>query len=309
MKKRITRLIKSRLSQPKPKLNSNYASDLSLLGSFKISPRFQKTGSQTDIFGAVELSEYLPEHHVFASPGEIIPASIPINEEYFEWMDILNSIAKSEEGFTFVELGAGYGRWSARAYMAALSFGIKPERITLITVEADPKHSLWCKKHLKYNGVDPKQHLHYQSAISNYSVETDFFVQKPNFTREESEKNWYGQAIAKSGWEGAKTERVEVITLEQVFESIPNLTIDLIDSDLQGEDWAVLSHNPNLLKRVKRVHIGTDSEIEEKRLRKLFNELGWEKILDYPGRGERTTYVGNVSFVDGVQTWINPKYE
>jgi hypothetical protein len=84
--------------------------------------------------------------------------------------------------------------------------------------------------------------LHYQSAISNYCGETDFFVQKPNFTREESEKNWYGQAIAKSGWEGAKTERVGVITLEQIFESIPNLVIDLIDSDLQGEDWVVLSH-------------------------------------------------------------------
>jgi hypothetical protein len=87
------------------------------------------------------------------------------------------------------------------------------------------------------------------------------------------------------------------------------LVIDLIDSDLQGEDWVVLSHNPNLLSRVKRVHIGTDSEIEEKRLRKLFSRLGWIKILDYPGRGERATYVGTVSFVDGVQTWINPKYE
>ena len=309
MKRRVIKVVKSLLSQSKPKLNNNFASDESLLRYFKTSPRFQKVGSQTDIFGTVELAEYLPEHHVFASPGEIIPANIPINEEYFEWMDILNSIVKSEEYFTFVELGAGYGRWSARAYMAALSFGIKPEKITLITVEADPKHSQWCKKHLNYNGVDSKQHLHFQSAISNYCGETDFFVQKPDFTREESEKNWYGQAIAKSGWEGAKTERVGVITLEQIFESIPNLIIDLIDSDLQGEDWAVLSHNPNLLSRVKRVHIGTDSEIEEKRLRKLFNGLGWTKILDYPGRGERTTYVGTVSFVDGVQTWINPKYE
>ena len=286
----------------------SFEKDLSILSNFQFINGVQEFGSQRDFFGTIELGEYLPDHHVFAETGSPIPNEVPVNEEYFEWMDILSAVTESNGSFVFVELGAGYGRWSARAYKAAINFGIPAEKILLVTVEADPKHSQWCKKHLEFNNIPQASHLHFQTAISNFIGETEFFVQMPNLSREESEKNWYGQAIAKSGWSGAVTEKVPVTTLSEILANVPNLTIDLIDSDLQGEDWLVFAHNPQLLQRVKKIHIGTDTELEEVRLRQFFSKLGWINIYDFKGRGLRKTYVGEIKFVDGVQTWLNPEF-
>ena len=40
------------------------------------------------------------------------------DEEYFEWVDILEAVDQAAETFVMIELGAGYGRWCARAAAA-----------------------------------------------------------------------------------------------------------------------------------------------------------------------------------------------
>lgn len=84
--------------------------------------------------------------------------------------------------------------------------------------------------------------------------------------------------------------------------------IELIDSDIQGEDFGVLSQNPQILKKVKRIHIGTNGKIEEYRFRQFFKKLGWKCNFDYPSSCWNRTYIGKIEFVDGVQSWSNPEF-
>src|SRR5688500_14098795 len=58
------------------------------------------------------------------------------DEEYFEWTDIFESIEQSRSTYVFVELGAGWGRWSMRA--AGALRRIKPDcRFQCVAVEAE----------------------------------------------------------------------------------------------------------------------------------------------------------------------------
>jgi len=45
----------------------------------------------------------------------------PFDEEYFEWIDILESVIESKRHFTMFELGAGYGRWIVMQVLHAKS--------------------------------------------------------------------------------------------------------------------------------------------------------------------------------------------
>jgi hypothetical protein len=47
----------------------------------------------------------------------------PFDYEYFEWVDLLQAVKEAENTFTIVEVGAGYGRWSSRAALAARQLG------------------------------------------------------------------------------------------------------------------------------------------------------------------------------------------
>ena len=42
------------------------------------------------------------------------------NEEYFEWVDVLEAVVARAGMFTMLELGAGWGRWLANAAAAEL---------------------------------------------------------------------------------------------------------------------------------------------------------------------------------------------
>src|SRR5436305_2644588 len=40
------------------------------------------------------------------------------DEEYFEWIDLLEAVTKAKKHFTMIELGAGWGRWICNAVAA-----------------------------------------------------------------------------------------------------------------------------------------------------------------------------------------------
>src|ERR1700740_3178360 len=51
--------------------------------------------------------------------GQIRRGDCPkLGEEYFEWIDVLETVVAATEFFTMIELGAGYGRWLVRAALA-----------------------------------------------------------------------------------------------------------------------------------------------------------------------------------------------
>ena len=41
----------------------------------------------------------------------------PLDEEYFEWIDLLESVVAAEGSYTMIELGAGYGRWACGRHL------------------------------------------------------------------------------------------------------------------------------------------------------------------------------------------------
>jgi hypothetical protein len=86
--------------------------------------------------------------------------------------------------------------------------------------------------------------------------------------------------------------------------------IDLLDLDVQGEELKILSAGADLLDRqVKRIHVGTHSPELEEGLRKLFRGRGWHLLRDYGCNKVNPTPFGEVEFVDGVQSWINLRFD
>src|SRR5260370_35145422 len=45
------------------------------------------------------------------------------DEEYFEWIDLLESVVAASGSYTMIDLGAGYGRWGVRAAPSLESHG------------------------------------------------------------------------------------------------------------------------------------------------------------------------------------------
>ena len=240
------------------------------------------------------------------------------DEEYFEWIDVIEAVKAAKDQFVMVELGAGYGRWLVRA-VAALR-RLNPMPYKLAAVEPEPTHFEWLKKHLRDNGIDPSQQELIEAAVNDTGEMVRFHVGNPS--------GWYGQAIA-PGPVGSLKQRiaawvrsafgrrpspegddvdivwVRAVTLSQILAKYQ--VVDLIDLDVQGAELEVLSPAIDpLTKQVKRVHIGTHSAEIEAGLRKLFSLHGWENVNDYRCLSVNQTPYGEIKFGDGVQTWVNP---
>ncbi len=69
---------------------------------------------------------------------------------------LLSVVVEARDSFTFLELGAGYGRWAIRG-TAARQFGIPT--IRLDCVEAEPTHFEWLRQSLIDHDFEPDAHL------------------------------------------------------------------------------------------------------------------------------------------------------
>jgi FkbM family methyltransferase len=242
----------------------------------------------------------------------------PFNEEYFEWIDLLEAALLAEEVFCFLELGAGYGRWSVRAACAARHLG---KRCRLGLAEAAPEHVRAIHDVMAVNGVSRADYTVFECAIAGEHGEGDFVVRWPNG----NPPIWYGQALTRNSmsraaivgehegrplWrmsDGWGVIKVPQVPMSEVVAAYPR--VDLLDLDLQGaEGDAVEEALVPLNERVQRMHIGTHSHEIEHRLRQALGAAGWTCVRDYPCTQENDTPFGRIAFVDGVQTWTNPRF-
>lgn len=100
---------------------------------------------------------------------------------------------------------------------------------------------------------------------------------------------------------------VGVLPLDVILADEP--LIDPIDMDVQGAEAEIIEASVRFLEaRVKRLHIGTHRHDIEARLRTTLHRTGWYKVWDFPCQSTVPTPFGVVSFFDGVQGWINPRY-
>jgi len=279
------------------------------------------SGFEVDYIGTRTRREFCPEGGVL--PERTVHMSYPpVDEEYFEWVDVLESVLAARNGYTMFELGAGYGRWLVRAAAALRQRGPIPCR--LVAVEPEPQHFRWLKNHLRDNGIDPEEHTLIEAAVADQAGEVLFSVGLPGGGKDQPNE-WYGQTIIKSrtavadaaygcyqgavvsrlksGWKCIRVRTVRLPDLLRNFE-----LIDLVDLDVQGEELRVISSAISELNdQAKRLHIGTHSRRIEAGLRRLLRRNGWECLVDYAWHSRCKTPWGEVCFEDGVQSWINPR--
>jgi FkbM family methyltransferase len=262
------------------------------------------SGMTANWLGTVTRSLYNNTHS--SPPGIILAPGIPlVNEEYFEWIDLVESVLEAQDKYTMVELGAGWGRWLVNSWSALKQLGKTSTKLLLVGVEAEPTHFEWMKEHFADNGLDIQQHRLLQAAVAATDGVANFIIGHAD--------TWYGQAIVSgtsvriNNLPEASVKEVTAVSLATALEDIP--FVDLIDMDIQGAEANVVEASRDLLdQRVKRVHIGTHSHDIEARLRIAFAGMGWRCVYDFPHRGDTITPFGIVSFGDGVQSWINPRY-
>lgn len=247
-----------------------------------------------------------------------------LDEEYFEWLDLVESLEEAQRRFVMLELGAGYGRWCVNA--ANFARRHRPDlELRLIPVEAEKTHFAWLKQHIRDNALDLGVFTLYNAAVGTSDGFAFFQMGSPgecygNSLITEPPRRTPGDSLRAFLFRSARRiafpkrpsdqrdtiERVRVLSLETILKDVAR--VDLVDMDVQGTELEVLTASADTLDRqVRRIHIGTHSEAIESGLEELFRRLAWRNVHRYSAGGERSTPWGQVRFGDGVQTWLNEK--
>ncbi|SEC61115.1 methyltransferase, FkbM family [Rhizobiales bacterium GAS191] len=252
---------------------------------------------------------------------EFITSPMPRrDDDYFEWISLLEAVKEAKDSFVFVELGAGYGRWSARAFKAAQQRKIPS--ISCILVEAEPVHARWAFEHMTYNGASDFRIL--QCAVGATRSKAMFVVENHKSEAPNDPQHWYGQSL---NWTDASHHRstettyegrpviangdgwgaieVDVVTLDDVIGS--HTFIDCINIDIQGAELDVIRGGRDALRKVRRLYIGTHNHEVEEGLRCEMRGIGWQCVYDYPCLSTVETEFGPIVFGDGAQSWTNPR--
>jgi len=224
------------------------------------------------------------------------------NEDLFEWVDLLESVASAGDRFVMLDLGAGYGRWLVNAALACRQQG---KDFFVAGVEAEDVHYQWMLEHLADNDIPDGQSLAIHAPVSDVEKEVLFTCGHPT--------EWYGQTILTSAdtpygdWPRSSVKARRAVAIGNLLTRLGRL--DSLHADVQGEEKVIFPACIDLLDRaVKRVHIGTHSREIDDILRRLFSEHGWENHFSFPCQTERVaTPFGVIDFQDGVQSWINPR--
>lgn len=245
-------------------------------------------------------------HPAFDSDYEKARAYPALDEDYFEWIDLVESVAFAHETYTMLELGAGYGRWAVAA--ATVQRRCRPElHLRLGAIEAERDHFEMLSQHFLDNGLSPDDHWLLRAAVSARDG-TAFFT-------EGHSQDWWGQSVlptADAPWLRAQYPDATVVevptislrTILQVYDRV-----DLIDMEIQGNEAEVCTAAAKELdEKVQRMHIGTHSRDIEQTLESLFRQLGWLCYQQFPCNSTVETDYGYIAFEDGVQTWLNPRF-
>jgi FkbM family methyltransferase len=251
-------------------------------------------GYQVDFAGTITRAAFYKGSFCYKDPAFISTDYPEFNEEYFPWIDVLESVLNAKEKYVMMELGAGYGKWLARAAKALQQ--ISSISYLLIGVEAEPEHYQWMKMHFSDNGIDPKDHILIEAAVSDKDGHVMFETGRAD--------EHYEHQIITEKTSPLSIKQVPAVSLNTLLD--PHDRVDLIDLDVQGAELGILTAAAEELNhKVKRIHIGTHNHFIEVGLRSFFSHMGWQCLNDYFCKQECSTPYGIIKFDDGVQTWIN----
>jgi FkbM family methyltransferase len=259
----------------------------------EIFSRFQRwsgvagAGFDVDFLGSKYQTKYFAMAPAQPNSRTESPGYPAFDEEYFEWVDLLEAVSLAKDRFTMLELGAGWGRWTARGAAAAK---LRSLQYWLVAVEAEPTHFVWLKENLEDNAVRPENCQTVCAAVTGKDGSVGFQVGDA--------ASFYGQSI------GGSSE-VPAVSLATLLE--PLTLVDLIDMDVQGAELEILEAAVSCLqKKVRRVHVETHSKQLHREVRALFEGMGWHCHCLFEGNTGDATPWGRINFQSGVQSWMNP---
>jgi FkbM family methyltransferase len=258
-------------------------------------------GYKADFVGSLINPEY---RHGVADKGKISPHwPVPLNDEVFEWIALLESVVEAKDTYTMVELGAGYGRWTARA-ACALRLTHPTIRPQFIAIEAEPTHFKWLQEHLVANKLAPESYTLVQAPVTAKRTKVPFTIGHSD--------EWYGQAVLPSAdygygdWPQASVVEMQSTTIRHLIRR--HRHVDLIDMDIQGAELECVARSLRVLERkVDRLYISTHSDEIHSQLFQLLHKRNW--WLAEHARPLRPYYtsMGQFDFTDGFQYWLNPR--
>lgn len=285
-----------------------------LFNPFKRESKKTQPISENRSEGLHPIFSRFPELKIELEPGET----------YYEWIDVLEAMDRSEQPFVMVEVGAGRG---ARGQIAAQAAKTRNIPVSFFFVEGEPYRayeqipenmenegvSKSCFKVFPFClGTDEKEVVYYFSGNAHDLRLDNWLGQRKileiDFIKEWTSKTHMGLKVGltESGYEAVMVPQKK---FSSILDEVDPPIIDLCDFDIQGSEYEVIKESIDQInQRVKRLHIGTHSLEIEKNLLKFLKNNGWELVRYYPGQEEVKTDFGTAHFVDGVQTWVNPRF-
>jgi FkbM family methyltransferase len=237
-------------------------------------------------------------------------------EDYFEWIDLLTAIDRSRTQFTMIEAGAGYGRWISNA-AAALKRRKKDEllRPKLVALEASKARFDLMVRNCEQNEI-PGSDLTLMRAACTPDGSPVFMVCNDDYGAGVSKNDDAMRAfeLAKSDVITAKNNQGQTFLVEKVpavrLGDLLTEPTDFLDIDIQGAELdVVFSCIDSLDEFVKLIHIGTHSAQVDARLSHIFHLHGWRARRIFSCGAVNQTPYGTFQFIDGIQSWENPKFE
>jgi hypothetical protein len=284
-------------------------------------PAKRAWGFVTDYFGVKTSLERAP--WLAGRSGQVIKTP-PFPDDGFlaegvEYAAAAIALAQAAPGgpFTFFEIGAGWGPWTALIATLAPRLGFTP--VTAVGIEADAKRFAQLQAHLFDNGLLPTPEatrikrggltvkaLH---GAGWWRKETLLFP--ADATVEDA-----GLAVVKGSspeidYRGKRFayEKVKALDIHALFEPYP--VVDFIHVDIQGAEWELISNSLDLLDRkVRFMLVGTHNRKIEGDLIELLLSRGWKLFREKPcrfyGMADTPSLTG-MTYKDGAQFWRNMK--
>ncbi len=264
----------------------------------------------------------LSQHFIFSKfPSFQGLTGTDTEEEIFEWIDLLEAIEDAKDQFVMIEVGAGMGRWGGRGGAVASTRNL-PYHIFFVEAEPYRAHVGIHEEMMKI-GIPSANYQIFDVGVGAINKSSFFYVSKGAQTLD----TWLGQCIVPdqdpiAKWlkqeyygrplvetrNGYVATRVDERKFSEILNAIESPIIDLCDMDIQGNEFIVIQEAMEIInRRIKCLHIGTHSNEIEAQLRTLLQGNGWRLIRDYPLARVNATEYGNITFVDGVQTWHNTR--
>jgi FkbM family methyltransferase len=222
--------------------------------------------------------------------------------QYFELVFVLEAVADAagDRPFVMLELGAGYGAWSAIAARAARVLNLPG--VSMTGVEMVPQYCKWFGEHLENNGAARESYNTIHAAVSDLDGEAAF-------TPSNKPEDAFGLSIQHRdttvSTAGSNLVSIPCVSLPTLLRD--SALVDLVHCDIQGQEKVVFTESMGLVsEKVKRLLISTHSASIHRQLRTLLQTAGFEIQFDFGVRSRATTDFGDVQFLDGLLCARNP---